>query len=160
MTIYLINSDRYLLFLKKTLRSIPDDFGITSRAKVPATEQGQALRLGHLRVERALERPQVQAGDERCPGAGVHQADLHEVIRHDDDGLLQRRTVEPRDVHHRQEVDADVEVKYGGLLEAVVVAVHEGGADEVLEPGRQRPERVAVALAVWEAAQVVVPSGD
>ncbi|BAS94978.1 Os05g0524900, partial [Oryza sativa Japonica Group] len=137
-------------------RYSPDDFGITGRPEFPSTEQGQALRLGCLRVELLLERPEVQPGDERCPGAGVHEANLHEVVRHDDDGLQERRAGGVRDVDHHPEVDADVDVEDWQLAEAVVVAVHEGGADEVLVPGHERPERVAVARAVGEAAHVVV----
>ncbi|BAS94980.1 Os05g0525200, partial [Oryza sativa Japonica Group] len=128
----------------------------TNWAKVPSAEQGQAPLVVRLRVELLLERPEVQPGDERCPGAGVHEANLHEVVRHDDDGLQERRAGGVRDVDHHPEVDADVDVEDWQLAEAVVVAVHEGGADEVLEAGHERPERVAVARAVGEAAHVVV----
>ncbi|BAS94971.1 Os05g0524525 [Oryza sativa Japonica Group] len=86
---------------------------VIGRAEVEPAEEDKALRGVRLRVERVLERPQVQPGDERRPGAGVHQADLHEVIRHDDDGLHDHRVAGARDVHHRPVVDADVEIKHG-----------------------------------------------
>ena len=101
-----------------------------------------------------------QPGDEGRAGAGVPQADLHEVVRHEDDGLEDDGGVGVRDVHHGPEVDADVEVENGRPGEAVVVAVLEGGAEEVLEPRNDGAERVAVAGAVGEAAHVVVALGE
>jgi hypothetical protein len=122
--------------------------------------QDQPLCRIHLRVDGVLERPQLQPGDERRPGAGVHQANLDEVVRYDNDGLRDDwgGRVRRRQVHRLPEVDAYVEIEDGRPVEAVVVAVHEGGAEEVLvEPHREgRRERVAVTRAVHEAAHVAV----
>ena len=60
-------------------------------------------------------------------------------------------------------IDAEVEVEGGGLVEAVVVAVVEGGPDEVPAARRHRPERVAAArggAALAEVADVAVPVGQ
>ncbi|BAS70160.1 Os01g0124550, partial [Oryza sativa Japonica Group] len=137
---------------------VPDE-AVISRAKVEAVELEEAQRGVHLRIEPFVQRPQLQRGDEGRAGASVDQADLHKVIGHHHDGLLITRAAEAeaRDVHHGPEVDANVEMKHRQLVEAVVVAIQERGADEVLDPRRQRPGRVAVARTVGEGTQVVVP---
>nr|CAB3460921.1 unnamed protein product [Digitaria exilis] len=83
-------------------------------------------------------------------------ADLDGVARNEHDGLRDLELVGVRDVHRGPEVDADVEVEDGRAAEAVVVAVHEGGPEEVFEPGHEGPERVAAARGVGEAAHVEV----
>lgn len=128
------------------------------RAEVEPADQGQPLRRVHLYVQRVLQRPQIQRGDERRAGAGVNQADLHGIIRNDDSGLTDQPAARAREVHHRPEITADVEVRYRHPVEAIVVAVHEGCTDDVLEPGDEGSERVAVAHAVGEAAHVDVAS--
>ncbi|GJN14995.1 hypothetical protein PR202_gb01879 [Eleusine coracana subsp. coracana] len=135
---------------------LPDNVRLISWAEVEPPDQDQPLRRVGLRVERALERPQLQTRDERRAGAGVHEADLHEVLRHNDDGLQDHHGVGGRDVHHGPEVDSDVEVEDGWPAEAVVVAVHEDGTEEELVPGVGCREGVAVARAVGEAAHVEV----
>ncbi|BAT07130.1 Os09g0265225 [Oryza sativa Japonica Group] len=130
-------------------------------AKVYPADHDQALRGIRLRVERVLERPQVKAGDEGRPGASVEETDLHRVLRHNDDGLRRDRGCRIRDVHRPPEVDAGVEVEHRRPSEAVVVAIHEAGADQVLEPRHQRPQRVAAPRrgAGGEAANVVEDPG-
>jgi hypothetical protein len=122
-------------------------------SEIEPANQVQTLRGVRLRVQRAPKGPQVQRADERRAGAGVHQADLHEIVRNDDDGL--HPYVLDRHIHHRPEVYADVEVKDRRPSQSVVVSVDEEGADEILEPRHEGPERVAVAHAVGEASQVV-----
>ncbi|WVZ99314.1 LOW QUALITY PROTEIN: hypothetical protein U9M48_044635 [Paspalum notatum var. saurae] len=51
--------------------------------------------------------------------------------------MASRVTMPFNDVHHAPEVDAGVDVEDGEPVEAVVAAVHELGADEVLEPGHE-----------------------
>jgi hypothetical protein len=109
-----------------------------------------------LRVKSAPQRPEVQAGDERGAGALVHQADLQEVggsHGHDVHPVDRGRVPEPDLV---PEARAQVQVEDGRRAQAVVVRVVEGGADEVLVPGDQGGEGVAVPNAGREGADGVV----
>ena len=141
---------------------VPDHQRRVGRPEVAPGEQGQPLRRVRLRVQRARQGPQLQPGDERRPGAGVHQADLHGVVGDDGDGLGQHRGAGTGGggVHGRPEVDAEVEVERRGAAEPVVVAVHEDGAEEVLGPRREGAERVAAARRAGEAAHVEVALGE
>ena len=134
------------------------------RRRRPAeVEQRQRLVHGGLRVHVVLERPQVEPGDERRAQASVHQAHLQEVRRRHRHRLEDVHGGGGGDVDGDPAVDADVEVEGGEPVEPVVVAVVEGGPDEVPAPRRHRPERVAAArggAALAEVADVAVPVGQ
>jgi hypothetical protein len=94
--------------------------------------------------------------------AGKQLADLHGVGRRHSHRLKDVHSVDGGDLDGGPVIDAEVEVEGGGRVEAVVVAVVEGGPDEVPAARRDRPERVAAArgAGAGEVADVAVPVGQ
>lgn len=77
----------------------------------------------------------------------AHNKHLQEVCLRHRHRLMDVLVVDGGDVDGSPVVDAEVDVKDGELVQAVVVAVAVGGPDEVLAARRERAERVAAARA-------------